>query len=1351
MAADRNLLANADFEQAPADDPARGWTPDEKMKAQILRLDSKERLSGRHGLAIEMARAFGKGTNAALSQSVSVRPNTWYIFRANYKRDNFVYGGSFVVALYKGQQRVSRHAHTFRSETWETERIVFNSEQADRAEVSVIVSCDGTWRISVGGTVWLDDLSLVELSDDLNLLLPAAGARVARGPKRDGDAIAGTGAGAIDFDVQAKATGDYYLWLRWHLPAESRSVAQVRVDDGPPAQVGGYRTGEWAWTRPVTPRLFLSAGRHRVRFEDLATGARLAEIRLSPNPYYYPPGVERAYSDGPARARALREKGRTPNGRGQVALRVLPPTQGPRLRTTWPLAQGVPFPRGHVADDTPVRLSDASGKALPVQAHALARWPDGSVQWLLVQTIAPIDAADPGAFRLEYGREVKPYRPRWAVRVRDLADRVSVNTGALQFLVLKTGFRFLDSLHVDLDGDGQFRLAEQLLSGDDLGGCFVNDEYDSRNATPREVTVEEAGPVRAVIKVAGTHVNAAGEESLDYVVRIHAYAGQRLLRIEHTFIARHDNPGKIDLNEVALRLPLRLSPDAKVTLGADGDQSIECKIGKGVRLVQDGDYDSRNRKGWHKFQVFSGKREIGSGNEAAGYARIDTDKWSALVGIRHFWQNYPKGFDISPRGLSIQLVPPRAGTGGSKQRPCAFYHGMAKTHEVLLDFTPRDQAAAQLEHWRAFTGWPVMLAEPAWIASTGALGRPGALDRQNYAAYEHQIDDVFDHYATALARDRKSGVALGLINFGDKRGDGGYNNLETALGEGMLLQFFRTGERKYLDFADAAIRHFSDIDIDHSESSAGGIYVHGRHKRPGKPRDNFGLNGHSWFVGVRNFYYLTGERRLRDQAQQVGEYYLARPFPLLPTIHSWRGIAWPGMCMLSAYEITGDARFLEGAGHVVEVTDYQKDHIVTLWPYMFAVGTRVVRWYWEKTEDPAARALFLHLVDEYLARRTRPGDPSFGADPKEEGMLLGNYPAARELNFYNQLAWAARLTGNEDYVRLGAGDINIQTKFRLVSDVLLWGSADLIGEMQRLRIPGARHYAGLRWVYCVHEPRMMFQIEEQRDGPFVVNLYTSRSGKYCMDYGAAATLYDPKGKPIRTLPVRTGGLREFRFDVPADGQAGIYTLVVDVEDFWRWTLDRIAFDLQPGEHVLEVAGHPGKGKKLRGTLKKAKLDKWMLTTDSLCRPHRDPAARRKAEAYIAVEAESGQLEGSMTACPDRRASGGRFVQDVVGPPGAGRAAYRFTVTRAGKYHFYARVGLLSVLNNRLFLRMDDGQPVQFGRIDPMSNHPFPLWSVFSSLGPEAVTQYWYEPGHKGATYYRAEHLKPTAVTSKLGR
>ncbi len=53
-------------------------------------------------------------------------------------------------------------------------------------------------------------------------------------------------------------------------------------------------------------------------------------------------------------------------------------------RKGWPVTSGVPLAEGALPEGAAVALYSADGGPVPLQTEVLARWPDGSARWLLL-------------------------------------------------------------------------------------------------------------------------------------------------------------------------------------------------------------------------------------------------------------------------------------------------------------------------------------------------------------------------------------------------------------------------------------------------------------------------------------------------------------------------------------------------------------------------------------------------------------------------------------------------------------------------------------------------------------------------------------------------------------------------------------------------------------------------------------------------------------------------------------------------------------------------------------------------------------------------------------------------------
>ncbi len=1243
--ADGNMLINGGFEQAPAEDGTiPGWTANEALSRQRLTLD-EDAHSGERAVCILSTEA--TDAPSVLSQDVPIEPGRDYQLTLWAKRDSFVYGTEFAVILLRGEDGVGEQTKSFRSNNaWRPITMGFNAGEADHARVLLTTPNRGEWRITIGRRLWVDDVSLVEVDHARNVTIEGEGAS----------------AGA---EVALPAQGQYYLSARVRCPEPSEFTLATERGEW---RFHAYTTGEWYWLRPVIPELLLGAGEQRIEVTAAGDGVEIERVILTMDPFWRPDGWEE-FADPSVALAAQRDAGFAPTERGSVELTMtgdLPPGR-------WGVSQGVPFPRGELAEPSQVRIADR-----PAQAQALNRWPDGSVKWLLVSTVAEPDET----LTLEYGSRAAPGPDGGpAVSVEETDEAVTVHTGALSFSVPSEGPALIEGLSA-----GE-RTVESIVGV--VNGRFLT-------AGEREVTVEEAGPVRAVVKIAGRHRDQAGEELLDYVVRVFAYLGEAHLRLEHSFVLR-DDIVSVDIEDLTLRL--RTPVESAVFEGDTGVQTAAGEVVLQAELASEGSTICD-----HPWRVTQGGQVLAEGTEATGRLAVRGPS-EMVIDVRDFARNAPKRLATSEDQVDVGLV------GG----PLTFYKGMMKTHDILLAFGEGGEAAAN-----AFEAQPLLLASPEWYCRTRATGH-WPLPSADGAApgYEKGIE------VTIAEWDRRQRDAdthpewAGMLDCGDARYGNGGNNLETALGEGAMVQFLRTGRRDYFDFADVSVRHFSDIDIDHSDSSGGLIWVHGPHARDRIDPEAAGINGHSWYNGTVLYGLFTGSRRILDTAPMVGEYYSRWPFQPQEYIHYWRKIAWKFMDLVQAYEVTGNARFLEAALEDVKVTSMQRDHMVHLWPYMFAVGLKGLRQYHDATGDPAVRELYLQLMDGFMHLRERPDDTVNGEWPKVEGQLLGNFPNDRSCAFYDEAAHATWLSGDERFARAAGEDLAFQIGFGVADPTLLWGSGDLLRAMSELGIEEPKLTARLPGTFMTSptddtrlqgfdRPTIALQVVEEQDQAFEVMLFKTSYRKYTHNYRGSARLVAPDGTLVAETEVRAGGLRRFGLAAPADGQTGVYTVLISIDDPWRWTLDQLDFELEAGGHLLRV--WPRYQREYVDAVCIARAGEYFPTLQA------DPPP-----GSLILQVEDGHMAPNYETVQWNEALGTGAVRALAGPGPNAAIEIPFAVDEPGTYRFFARVwkGYADLLN----VAIDDGDPLLCKQTHDMDGNCYPVWSIATTLGEDAVVPY----------------------------
>ncbi len=193
---------------------------------------------------------------------------------------------------------------------------------------------------------------------------------------------------------------------------------------------------------------------------------------------------------------------------------------------------GVPWPRGMLRRADSLSLGTVDGKAVPVQSRPLAFWPDGSLKWTGLAVSAGPGLAGP--VKVSQGT---PAGPRVPVRVTQNPDGIEVDTGAIKCHFRRDGASFLESVSEgghDVARDGRLIALLEDRSQYESSRTIREEEFVS---AVKSVTVEQSGPIRAVIRIQGFYKSgASGRSWLPFTVRLYFFAGQEALRMVRTFV-----------------------------------------------------------------------------------------------------------------------------------------------------------------------------------------------------------------------------------------------------------------------------------------------------------------------------------------------------------------------------------------------------------------------------------------------------------------------------------------------------------------------------------------------------------------------------------------------------------------------------------------------------------------------------------------------------------------------------------------------------------------------------------------------------------------------------------------------
>lgn len=205
--------------------------------------------------------------------------------------------------------------------------------------------------------------------------------------------------------------------------------------------------------------------------------------------------------------------------------------EGPVSELQQGTAFGVPWPRGAYPQGTEFTLKTSAGKQIPVQTWKTATWPDGSLKWT-GHAIAP-GTLDGEQFEILPGTPAVHSSP---VSVKKAADAVLVDTGVIQCRIPVEG----EALISEVMRDGLPILTDGHLIGRVQNSPEPGAKVKNLSSRVESVVVEQAGPIRAVIKIDGVHKMKRGffgsREWLPFSVRLYFYAGSDSIRMAYTFV-----------------------------------------------------------------------------------------------------------------------------------------------------------------------------------------------------------------------------------------------------------------------------------------------------------------------------------------------------------------------------------------------------------------------------------------------------------------------------------------------------------------------------------------------------------------------------------------------------------------------------------------------------------------------------------------------------------------------------------------------------------------------------------------------------------------------------------------------
>ena len=350
---------------------------------------------------------------------------------------------------------------------------------------------------------------------------------------------------------------------------------------------------------------------------------------------------------------------------------------------------GVPWSRGSLQAGSPLTVLSADNHPLPTQSWPLAYWPDGSIKWSGFAIAADAQLAAP--LTVSIASTAAPASP---IQVKENAQSIVISTGPLRCALARAGSGLIQSIEIEgreVARNGRLTALRQDRSAYDSGRTLREDEFTGDIS---KVTVEQRGPVRAVVHFQGKHRGASNGTSrqwLPFSLRLYFTAGLNSIRVVHSFVfdgdqftdfisglgLQFDVPFREELQNRHVRFatdqdglfsePVLMSPGYRPSAVHNAAEMNRAQL-LGQRIPNLDSLSARDKAAMQSIAVWDSFRlnqlapdsfsidkrtkpaaswlHITNGTRARGLAFVGDVSGGLAIGMKRFWQKYPAALEI---------------------------------------------------------------------------------------------------------------------------------------------------------------------------------------------------------------------------------------------------------------------------------------------------------------------------------------------------------------------------------------------------------------------------------------------------------------------------------------------------------------------------------------------------------------------------------------------------------------------------------------------------------------------------------------------------------------------------------
>lgn len=862
--------------------------------------------------------------------------------------------------------------------------------------------------------------------------------------------------------------------------------------------------------------------------------------------------------------------------------------------TPWPFTFGVPFPQGSVQELNSFELTGPGGESLPLQSRVSARWPDDSIKWALFDTTVVVPEF-PTIHTLSWAGDGSG-APARAAADRPVGAVKAVREGENGRADIQS-----DLLRIFYDQRTPAGIRQVFSRTNDGGavaffpmeaGCdFVIEDADgnvfrARWTPSNDFAIEEDGPLRVVVKSEGWLTSEEGEELGRVILRAEAYAGQRFIRLFHTFVKTADSE---DMQYRNIRMEWPFKGNA---FAFHLDEAVDGEVEQSAALIQ-----YRH----NQYKTLVDGMDGPSGGRSDGWVTVGSGETAYSLAMRDFWQTFPNEIEVEPNLVNLHFWPRHGQPApfvGAEMNPGTVGHlgwvhggetldfrlpeefhsftygasddgvrnarhanamGIARTVEYAVFFHGGEDASAQVA---TFLARPMMVVDPAWLAASGAFWQ---IAERN--ANFREIEDAFAATLKFLPAMYEHIGDYGKWNYGAFHQD--YNpTLDSAhlhrIWKGVhhgaprwpWLHAVRSGDPDLYEWAITNANHTIDVGVCNWEDPEyNKRYLDDRHNSQNYTLKYLGgLNRYKgtvhWFGGQRMFYnaivdfalwyyYLTGYQRAWDVAMNMGEFLVhAGGNPDRPNFNPYdvRLGTGRGSMAVDLYAATGDPRFEKIARNQMRhfIQKHRENPAEGYQQYFYAPFAER---YLEVFDDPVAEEVVVQWARDRMA---------------ENRVWTGRD------SFYNLMALAYQLSGDPEFLYYGLDQA------RMLLENAATGADPVLEGVLVDSYPGGAGYATQQWgdfmkAVRLHEEKTgeSLRLPDIRDvRPFRVSFRALRSAT------------DENGRDIRRLEFVTrkeeGRHCWIRFPISTGNAVEVEVTAPD-----GTVVERVPLDAEPTRKVFD--------------------------------------------------------------------------------------------------------------------------------------------------------------------------------------